>query len=64
MRIKMEVCDLCKKNSPDAKIKYKYRAKKHWCFGYEEGWKKIDLCEECLRKMIKARLVNENDSNS
>ena len=27
VQMKLEVCDLCRKNSPDAKIKYKYKAK-------------------------------------
>ena len=50
----LQVCDLCKKKSPDAKIKYKYRAKRFWCLWYECGWEKIELCQECLDKIIKA----------
>ena len=52
--MKLHVCDLCKKNSPDAKIKYKYKAKRFWCLWYESGWEKIELCQECLDKIIKA----------
>ena len=52
--MKIRVCDLCKKNDPDAKIKYKYRAKHFWWLWYEGGWEKIELCQECLDKIIKA----------
>ena len=50
----LHVCDLCKKNYPDAKIKYKYKAKRFWCLWYEGGWERIELCQECLDKIIKA----------
>ena len=50
----LHVCDLCKKNSPDAKIKYKYKAKHFWVSWYESGWTKMELCQECLDKIIKA----------
>lgn len=50
----LRVCDLCKKNNPDAKIKYKYRAKRFWWSWHEGGWEKIELCQECLDKIIKA----------
>ena len=52
--MKMQVCDICKRNRPDAKIKYKYRAKKAWRFWYENGWEKIKLCQFCLEKIIEA----------
>lgn len=48
----LQVCDLCKKNSPDAKIKYKYRAKRFWRLWEECGWERIELCQECLDKII------------
>ena len=56
--MKLEVCDLCRKNSPDAKIKYKYKAKKF--FNYvpwleSGGWIKIELCQECLDKIIEGK---------
>ena len=54
MKITMHVCDICKRNQPDAKIKYKYRAKKAWCLWYETGWDKIELCQDCLDKIIEA----------
>lgn len=53
--MKIHVCDICKCNYPDAKIKYKYRAKKAWCSWYEQGWDKIELCQDCLNKIIKAK---------
>lgn len=54
MIIKEHVCDICKHNSADAKIKYKYRAKKFWYLWYDGGWDKIELCQSCLDKIIKA----------
>lgn len=54
--MKIHVCDICKCNYPDAKIKYKYRAKKAWDLWYEcRGWEKIELCQDCLNKIIKAK---------
>jgi len=47
------MCDICKKNYPDVKIKYKYKAKK-WSSWGEEGWSRIELCQECLDKIINA----------
>jgi len=62
--MKLRVCDLCKKNSPDAKIKYKYRANRFWVSWYEFGWEKIELCQECLDKIIKAESeVKPNERN-
>ena len=53
----LQVCDLCKKNSPDAKIKYKYKAKRFWSSLWHDefGWEKIELCQECLDKIIKGK---------
>lgn len=52
----MHVCDLCKKKSPDAKIKYKYKAKKFfWCPVDSYGWVRIELCNECLENIIAAK---------
>ncbi len=55
----MHVCDICKDNFPDAKIKYKYRAKKVWYSWYERGWDRIELCQDCLDKIIEADKENE-----
>lgn len=59
MKIKMHVCDICQRNQPDAKIKYKYRGKKVWYSLYEHGWEKIELCQDCLDKIIKAKSENK-----
>lgn len=57
------VCDLCKINYPDAKIKYKYRAKKMWYSFHESEWEKIELCSNCLDKIIRAKEeVDANDT--
>ena len=53
--MKIHVCDICKHNSPDAKIKYKYRAKRFWSSWYEGEWERIELCQDCLDKIIRAR---------
>lgn len=53
------VCDLCGKNYPDAKIKYKYRAKKKWYSWHESGWTKLELCENCLSKIVGADEIRE-----
>ena len=37
------------------KIKYKYKAKRKWRSWYEEGWERIELCQECLDKIIEAK---------
>lgn len=52
MKMRISRCDICKKNYPDAKIKYKYKAKKTWSSWGEEGWNKIELCQECLDKIV------------
>lgn len=51
MKMRISRCDICKKNYPDAKIKYKYKAKA-WSSWYEEGWNRIELCQECLDKIV------------
>lgn len=52
--MKMHVCDICKHNPPDAKIKYKYRAKEVWYSWTEKAWVRIELCQDCLDKIIEA----------
>jgi len=55
MKITMRVCDICKHNQPDARIKYKYRAKKPaWYSWNKKDWVKIELCQDCLDKIIEA----------
>lgn len=60
--MKFELCDLCMKNSPDAKIKYK--AKRFWWSWYKGGWKEIQLCQECLDKIIKAKSGKKQEEDS
>ena len=55
----LRVCDICKKNNPNAKIKYKYKAKHFWQAFYESGWERIELCQECLDKIINAEKENK-----
>ena len=62
MKIRMEVCDLCKKNFPDAKIKYKYRAKNSWIGWYGKEWYKMVLCHECLDKIIETVEETKDES--
>lgn len=59
MKTTIHVCDICKKNIPDVKIKYK--AKRQWTSWYEYGWERIELCQECLDKIINGK--KENGSN-
>ena len=51
--MRITVCDICKQKYPDAKIKYKYRGKK-WDKRFEQ-WRRIELCQDCLDKMIKEK---------
>lgn len=48
--MKITVCDICEQKYPDAKIKYKYRGKK-WDRSFER-WKRVELCQDCLDKII------------
>lgn len=49
-------CDICKKEiGDDGDIRIKYRAKRKWCQWHEEGWDKIDICSDCLNKIISAK---------
>ena len=57
----VHVCNICKKNVPDAKIKYKYRAKKFWWAIDAYGWERIELCQECLDKIIEADKKSEKE---
>ena len=51
--MKVNMCDICKKNYPDIKIKYKYKAKAWSSLGGEGCWNRIELCQECLDKIVK-----------
>ena len=55
-------CDLCKKemgSGADVKIKYKAK-RKWWAYPCDEGWERIDICADCLEKIIK--VVKEGES--
>lgn len=52
MKKVVHVCDVCLKNEPDAKLKYKYRAKALYRAWYGNNWYRIELCDECMEKII------------
>lgn len=53
------VCDICEHNAPTFKMKYKAKqlSKVDWT---GSKWEKIELCEWCLDKIIKAKESAEN----
>ena len=53
------VCDICEHNAPTFKMKYKAKqlSKVDWT---SSRWEKIELCEWCLDKIIKAKESAEN----
>lgn len=62
------VCDICMESKPNTIIEYKYRAKqdqRHLFLSSLEGsWKRIELCQSCLDKIIKAKeggIKNDNE---
>ena len=58
----IHVCDICKEKSPDAKIKYKYKAKRFgWFPGDDYGWVRIELCNKCLENIIAAKGKAESE---
>lgn len=59
MTKRIRVCDLCKKEYPDAYFKYKYRAKHNVLGLYGMHLERIELCETCLRKIISATTLPE-----
>lgn len=49
----LEVCDICRKNEPDKRIKIKM-SERHKFAPYD-GWmvyKKIHVCQECAEKIL------------
>ena len=54
------VCDVCQKNFPDARIRYKARGSTPW-----GSWEKIEICDTCLQSAINLnesiRGLNNND---
>lgn len=52
----VRVCDICQKNSPRVQIKYKCKAKRFYMLALDSyGWERIDICQDCLGKIIKAK---------
>ena len=56
MKAKVIFCDICKEIiDNDGDIRIKYRAKRKWYLWDESGWDKIDICANCLSKIISAK---------
>ena len=60
MKVKIQVCDICRE--PMREVTHKIKIKKKWHSWYESGWDKMDLCEECADKIIYA-IQNEVTKN-
>ena len=52
--MKAILCDICKKPKTDFKIRYKAE-KKCYISWIGPVWEDIDICKECLNKIIKAK---------
>ncbi len=61
--MKATICDICKERiiGCTGDIKIKYRAKRKWCLWHEDGWVRIDICANCLDKIISAK--ERSDAN-
>lgn len=46
----VEVCDICKKNKPDKKIKIKL-SERNFVHDKWSGYKKIYICQSCAEKI-------------
>lgn len=49
----VEVCDICKNNKPDKKIKIKL-SKRNFVHDKWSGYKKIYICQNCAEKILVA----------
>lgn len=60
--MKAVLCDICKNKiiGYDGDMKIKYRAKRRWDLWYEGGWNRIDICANCLNKIISAKEGSNN----
>lgn len=65
--MKVEVCDLCKKNEPNKKFKVKMSSRGHMeRTGYGMRWnsriwnpyEKISICEDCAEKLFGIKSSN------
>lgn len=50
----VNLCDICGRDIVDVKIKYEAKRKRILIFPYKT-WNDIDLCEDCLSKIIKVK---------
>lgn len=57
MKVKLVYCDICKEKivGDEGDVRIKYRAKRKWYSWWEEGWSRIDICADCLNKIISAK---------
>ena len=54
--MKIQVCDLCRAELfKEGDVKIKYKAKRFWVSWYEAGWEHIDICQDCLKKIIEVK---------
>ena len=62
MKAKFIICDICKDKiiGDDGDIRIKYKAKRRWDLWYEGSWNRIDICDNCLNQIIRAK--EESDS--
>lgn len=60
----VEVCDICKKNKPDKKIKIKL-SKRNFVHDKWSGYKKIYICQSCAEKILVAmkKSIEKNGIN-
>lgn len=65
MKAKLAFCDICKNKiiGNDGDIRLKYKAKRKWYLWMEGGWEKIDICNNCLTLIIKAKEEGEENDN-
>lgn len=54
------ICDICER--PINRRQYKIIIKKEWCSFTERGFDKMDICEDCAKKIIfNVKKVYNND---
>lgn len=63
MKAKVIFCDICKNRliGDSGDIRIKYRAKRKWYLWFESGWDRIDICADCLDRIISAKEESEGD---
>ena len=66
MKARIHICDICKEKiigKEDGDIRVKYRAKMKWWLWYESGWNRIEICANCLNKIISAKEESDDKVN-